>query len=483
MQTAYGVLPGGYFPIAYNPKMGSKVKELDIMDNVNRLFGSSGPGAAMTKTGHNKERAKMGLGIPLLLDPKVAADHMFNVVHDITHRKAVMDAAKIIKHPKVKYAIESAYGTHIYKELMPWLRDVANEQQGNFDGFQKVCGFIRTNLSIAAMGLKAGTAIQQLSGFTKTITQLGYRQTLHGFKTVYSNPLQFKAMLDETFARSTFMATRMNNYNRDIRDATKVLDGNVGMRAWPSKIKKIAFTPMCIVQMSIDLPTWWGAFEKGLKTFKGNEIKAAEYADSAVRLTQGSGEAKDLARIQRGTNAHKLLTCFYSDFNLHYNLVAREISSLRQNLTPRTIFNTANTMLLLWVGEALLSELLSGRGPDDDENPAEWAADIIIRAPFQGVVGVRDVVNAVRSPFGYEITPAASVAASGVNWIYTLWKAIEEDEPEKLVKPTLKAIAYMGGLPLDGPFIPIENVYDYLAGNDPEFYFRDLLYRKPKSRR
>ena len=96
---------------------------------------------------------------------------------------------------------------------------------------------------------------------------------------------------------------------------------------------------------------------------------------------------------------------------------------------------------------------------------------------------MRDVVNAVRSPFGYEITPAAGVVASGVNWIDNLWKAIEEDEPEKIIKPTVKALSYLGGLPLDGPFIPVENVYDYLSGNDPEFYFRDLLYRKPKSRR
>ncbi|MDR0827355.1 MAG: hypothetical protein LBN33_05695 [Desulfovibrio sp.] len=105
---------------------------------------------------------------------------------------------------------------------------------------------------------------------------------------------------------------------------------------------------MGIAQMSVDLPTWWGAYSKGLKEFAGSEEQAARYADSMVRMSQSSGSTKDLARVQRGGDFLRLTTMFYSYFNTLYNLGTRRVGMLKQHHSPADIFMAANAAFLLW---------------------------------------------------------------------------------------------------------------------------------------
>ncbi len=120
-----------------------------------------------------------------------------------------------------------------------------------------------------------------------------------------------------------------------------------------------------MAQLSVDLPTWWGAYEKGIKDFAGDETKAARYADSMVRVSQGSGSTKDLARIQRGSELARAFTMFYSYFNTFYNLGALRIDALKKDHSAPAVFAATNTALLLWFIPAVLTEIAAGRGPDD----------------------------------------------------------------------------------------------------------------------
>ena len=56
---------------------------------------------AMTEHGFAKERTNTG-GKALRLDLGVFTEHMNNVIHDITHREAVIDVWKIITDPEVQ---------------------------------------------------------------------------------------------------------------------------------------------------------------------------------------------------------------------------------------------------------------------------------------------------------------------------------------------------------------------------------------------
>lgn len=484
VQTPFGVYKGGYYPIRYNSEKSFKAFSQEQKGLDRELFGGRNHGAATTKKGHLKERGEFGLGSPLLLELSVATDHIFNVVHDICYRKPVLDVAKIINHKAVRGAIETTVGRQHYRELMPWLQDVAGERAEPMHYIHRAMRWARSATSIMQMGFKATTAITQPFGFTQSIELLGRHYAMRGLKTVYGNPLKLAELRRETFEKSPFMAQRISSFDREIRDMQKRLI-NRGRFDWVNVVRDNAFVPMGWAQMSVDLPTWWGAYEKGIKDFHGNEAKAVDFADSAVRLSQGSGASKDLARVQRGSELTRAFTMFYSYFNTFYNLASLRVDALKKDHSAPAVFAAANTAMLLWFVPAILTELAAGRGPDDDEEAWKWGAKELLQYPFQTVVGLRDIVSSISSGFGYQITPAQSAPASIVNWFSTINKALEKDDltSKKVVEKTAEAGGYLASLPLKQFVITVGNMWDYLTGEDPDLHVRDLFFVKPKSRR
>lgn len=483
VQTADGrtlELAGGYYPIKYNADKGFMAFAREQREMDKELFGGRNYGAAMTRNGHLKERAAGGMGSPLLLELSVITDHLFNVVHDLTYRKAVLDVAKIIRHSTVREAIESTVGTEMYRQLQPWLQDVANERQEPMHAVHRWARWARASTSIMQMGYKATTILAQPLGITQTAELLGYRWTGVGLKHVYRNPMRLPKLLRETYARSPFMANRIKSFDREVRDIAKQLTPGMDRFAWVQTVRDKAFVPMGMVQMGVDLPTWWGAYAKGLQDFAGDEGRAARYADSIVRMSQGSGSTKDLARVQRGGDLLRLTTMFYSYFNTLYNLGARRITALKQHHAPADIFQAANTALLLWFVPAVFGELLAARGPDDDEEPGEWAAMQILQYPFQAVVGVRDIASYVFGEYGYQITPAQAAPKALGQWFKSVNRALEKGDAGEMVKPTAEALGYLFGLPMKQPIITVGNLWDFVTGEDPDFAVRDLFFVKPK---
>jgi hypothetical protein len=76
-------------------------------------------------------------------------------------------------------------------------------------------------------------------------------------------------------------------------------------------------------QQVADIPTWLGAYEKAMSDTANDEARAIALADQGVLDSQGGGQIKDLAGIQRGGPLLKLWTAFYSYFNVTYNLRSR----------------------------------------------------------------------------------------------------------------------------------------------------------------
>ena len=192
-----------------------------------------------------KERAEGGLGTPLLFDFTVLADHVFNVVHDITHRKAVLDVAKIIRNRKAQQAIETYAGREMYQELMPWLQDVANERQAPMSQIQRMAAWARSASTIMQMGYKATTIAMVPFGYTQTIAEIGYGYGLRGYwhalkGLFYAATGQWEkhvAMREFVYSKSPFMRHRLENFDRDIRDFSKQINAGP-ISGWVDKEPK-----------------------------------------------------------------------------------------------------------------------------------------------------------------------------------------------------------------------------------------------------
>lgn len=500
LETRHGVYAGGYFPIVNDPKLGIKAAYRELKDAATGGGSLKGThhAAAATRRNHLKERTR-GTGEKLLLDPSVISNHTFQVIHDLTHREAVQGVAQLSRDGKITDILQDYAGFDVTKAMSQWVVDIAAEQNGPQSPIHKFARWARTGTTLMSMGFKATTGVTQFVGYTSTIDQLkGWdkKYAAVGLATTYRNPSELPTLLRETFERSKFMAGRINSFDRDIRDATRRIGSNsveskrlakaLGYADIAAdKVAEFAFTHIGVAQMSVDLPTWWAMYAKVMDE-TNNEAQAVRAADSFVRQTQGGGATKDLARIQRGDDLMRLFTMFYSFFNTLYNMAylsGRYVQ--KQGFTRGGVAAAAGSVMWLWFLPSLTAELVAGRGPDEDDGEgwAEWALPILALYPTQSIVGLRDAANAIGTKYDYAMTPAQAPVQSFDRWVGAVNKAWEEEDAILLVKPSVEAVGYLMHLPLGQAVITGQNLVDYATGEDPEFYLRDLLFKKPESRR
>ena len=119
----------------------------------------------------------------------------------------------------------------------------------------------------------------------------------------------------------------------------------------------------------------------------------------------------------------------------------------------------------------VLSEIIAGRGPDDDEEWGEWFGEnvgMFATYPLQSIPLLRDAVNAVIKPqFGYELAPAADAIDQTVRTLGNIPKLWNEEEIErKDVKAAVMAASYWGALPGRQLWITGEYLHDVATGEE-----------------
>ena len=485
-------VPGGYFPVVYDQaRMDPKLKE--------KIERSRMPAVASTKKGHLKERTAVGAGAPLKFELASINRAFADVISDMAFREALIDVGRVLRNKEYRAAVQSVAGEEMYRAMVDWLVDVAEVRKPSQVG-EGLARWARSNVSVMSMGWKATTALAQPMGIAQSIDRLGATYVMQGVKEAYGGGIKgFKEKAAWVRSVSSFMDTRMETFDRDMNDAledfnnVQLTPGTLLDAITPRKLKeferwmkKTAFKPIAYMQFGVDLPTWLGAYDKGMKDFDGNHDKAKDYADHIVRITQGSGETLDLAKIQRGNEYLKMFTMFYSYFNTLYGLIALRANDVNMNMDQASAMRAATSFLLLVALPATFTEIMAGRGPDEDEEWWAWAAKEITMYPAMSVVGLRDVARFVDGQFGYDMSPAESAPESIFKLLRETLRVATDPEKfdlEKMGKLLLQAYGYTKGLPLKQVEISLFNIIHYLDGTAGDFELRDLVFPKPQSRR
>lgn len=488
VQTRFGMLRGGYYPVVYDTDLSALPADRD------KVGTQTSGRVASVDHGSMKQRTATGLGTPLALSLDVIPRHVSETAHMLAFRRPVLEVGKILRRKEVNGAIQETAGVEIAKALRDWLAYVAGERPAR-TGWNKAASWARKNAALYAMGFKLSTMLAQMTGLLATTSEIGLKWTLRGVADTYGrgNPLEVYRTVT---ALSPMMRNRITSIDRDVFEASsKLMDTGSTRRAldpfvrMKSFMETKGFVPMGVIQMAFaDLPTWNGAYAKALTENGGDIEAAARYADAVVERTQVGGAEKDLAAVQRGSELGKLMTMFYSYFSALYNLSARRVAMLRRRRDAASVYRLATLVLSTWFAEPVLMGTLLGKAPDDEgddwEDWLSWGAKEAFFNPFNMVVGVRDVASMVDSYVSgysgrYRLSSALDVFDSAMKFGIQAGKILEGDGDEKeLVLAGGKAVGQATGFVNAQALLILETFWDWLDGTSPEWELGNLIRRK-----
>ena len=334
VETKYGTMRGGYFPAKYDTQLSTRSDSLEagltLREQMQGAFGN-----AATRGTYAKDRAKQVKGRPLLLSFTTVTGHVNEVIHRLAWEDWVRDARKIVK--ALDEPIRKHYGYQAVQDLNDTIKDVAEGDFQPTEGLNWFIHHIRVGSTIVGLGFRFFTAAIQPTGFAQSIFRIGGEWVRDGLKTYLKNPVAASQFAKE---KSALMRSRDQTFMREVNEVLNVV--KKGKRI--AQIEASYFYMIAKMQQTVDVPTWIGAYHKGLAELrydlaateeqrKSIETEASLLADQAVKDSQSHGDLLDLARIQRGSPIKKLWTNFYSYFSATYNqnVEAYRRMSVRRN--------------------------------------------------------------------------------------------------------------------------------------------------------
>lgn len=446
IQTNAGTLRGGYYPVVYDTSRDLRVEKLTAIDS-DQLF-SNGYKRSSTRAGSTNERTEIR-DMPILLSPSVLSRHVTEVVHDITHREAMMDTHKFLNDPRIVKAVRGVMGEDIQKQFNPWLHHISNElayEAQGLGGFEKALKTLRVNATFTGLAFRWTTVAMQISGFVQTAEVLGPTALAKGVFAYGQHPISsFPFVLE----RSQEVRSRMETMDRDMRD---MLSNESRLGKTVSNVRAAGFMAIGAVDRFVSVVSWMAAYNKSLETGAADEVAIA-YADEVIRKSQGSGAAKDLAAIMRGKGSAgemlKSITPFYSFMSAYYQRqrnFARDTGRAFRKRDAAAIPGLVTRFLLLYVFPALAAEWLAGRWPDDDDEESftQWALQTMALNALGPLPVVRDLANIAVKGFDSSVSSVDRFLSTASRTIKDMQRLADGEDTKRATRNAMEVGGYLG---------------------------------------
>ena len=500
VKTPHGTYRGGYYPVKYDSFRSRRAAENEARANeqAGSMFSPDMSLSAQVTAGAANERTKFFDPIRLSLD--VVPSHFQETIHYITHYDAVRSINRLIRHPEVEATITAKLGREEYAQLKPWLNDVAKDgrAQPAKNMLDPVLGRLRFGLTLGVMGFKASTGLMQLLGLSNAAGEVGAANMLRAVRSIVGSRQNMRDAWQFAAERSNIMEHRVETMDRELRNAAQRLQATTGLakegdsflgritgkmkeadanQTWKT-VQSVSMQHIALIQTyMVDLPTWYGAYYKGLKEW-GDETRAAEYGDWVVEQVHGSGLLKDQAALTRNQNeAMRIMTMFMTFFSALWN-TQRDLARGAASGTYSASQIAAKAMFFFTL-PVFLEMLMRGEfGGDDDEAALEKYLTQLALYPVASVPFVRDVASGVLGDYGYNMSPVAQLLEKGTQTIPKVVQALAEGEAPTLAqtKGATKTIGTALGVPGTGQaWATGEHLYDVLAEGE-ELTLQELTF-------
>lgn len=483
--TPHGDYEGWYWPMIYDPARSRDVAERGARAG-DALFENT-YSRANTDTGRSNTRNE-NYARPLLLSidsiPRVLRDE----IHDIAYREAIIDADKFLSNGTVRKSIISALSQEHYDQLKPWLQSIANDRKVDMQAlkwFDQLAHGARTRATIVGLGYRVSTMlVHGMSAGLESIAEVGPVWFAKGLAD-FSNPMQWSANKKFVFERSGEMRNRMNEVDRDVREHIREIDlrmmdpASSAVQRGADLMKAHAYQGIAMLDMASALPTWMGAYHKGMAPESQggmglSEKDAVYFADKTVRNAHGGTGVKDQAAIQRGPEFLKLFTMFYTFWNHNINRLMDTGRRAGEAATWRDSGKASQVImrfLIYTLGIQTMHGILHPSHDDEgNTNWLSWAGKEMAMSAFSGIPVLRDLAAHYINGKDYSATPAASmVDAIGNSGIDAANALTGEQTSDKALKHSITTAGYVFGLPTGQAASSTQFLWDVTQGKqDPQ---------------
>lgn len=445
-------IAGGYYPLHYEPLLSNRAAQFDELQNLQQVI-QGGHLNPTTRRGHEKARAE-NVTEPLRLTLDVLERHLSNVIHDLSWREWLIDANRILADRRIADAIREHYSPEFLKAIKDTVLDIATGDQQRANAVSRIMSWSRGAVTAATMGFSLTTALLQPFGIFQAVPRVGAGWLLRGVAHWGGDLAKLESSAKKIYELSPMMRHRGETMNREMREVMQQV--HYGRSQFAHMRDVSMFYLMQKLQQFVDIPVWWGAYEKALASNPGDTAYAARMADQAVLDTQGGGSIKDLAGVQRGGEMSKVMTMFYSYFAATYNQIAE--STGRTNFkNPVQVAAWIGDMIALTiipvVAQEMVFEFIRSAGAEDDEpkEAEEWAEDLFLEwvgFMMGTMVGLRELSGAIKG-FDYEGPAAFRVVSEAVKLSKEVGKIASDDEDFDTdnLRRAVKAVMTLAGLP------------------------------------
>lgn len=390
---------GGYVPAKMDSWLvpdAMAFEELDVLDGDFRQQVAKG------NDGFTKQRVKKNER-PLNLDIRLILKHMDDVLRYVHVQGAISDVQSIIKSQEFA-ATADRLDPSMRPMLMHWLVGTAHAittRPGLLPAIDRFWNAVRKRVTANTMFAAVRNILQQFTGWFPALvafntdmkpapnasflesTMFALRKLLvnarylyGGFAQWIGNPRKINRFIQEN---SLYMRERMLNQTMDLTSEINdlVLNPsryNKGQKFW----EKHALIGQQMTQTMVDAVTWMAAYNAAMDTLprdmdeKAMMKEASWRADEAVRLSQSSSEAPDVAEYQRSSPFFAMITHFSGYFNAMANLQATEyVRTIREmgfgpRAAPQLVLAFAMAQFLpTLIGDGI-SRALGGQLADDE---------------------------------------------------------------------------------------------------------------------
>lgn len=428
------IMRGGYYPLQGDSVIDGNQHEISVDGQAERLK-NGGAVRASSKHGATIEREGWG-GKSVNLSIDGLFNHVDGVVHDITHRKAVIDADNILSNKGVKKALIDSVGQENYQQLKVKLVEIAAGHQApsELPAFSKLLRYTRTGMAYNVMGYSLRTALVNITGVASSVANLGKARMSVAAMDYMRSPFQKTEFILE---RSAFMRQRSKNVGRDMGDILRNLKGNSALNSFRGN----AFIGIVKMDALVSRITWLAAYDYGFDKF-GNEKDAIFHAERVVARTQGTSQIADLANIENRNEFFKTFTVMYSYFNAQLNLLIEQKGKFNTGQLSKAEF--VENILWIMLVPAILEELMFGTEDEEDEELLDnrWV-EATISYNVSYWAGVRDVGGLFK--YGIE---SSTPLAGAIKGAFDTAQQIEQGEADKAaVRAVITTVSTLLHLP------------------------------------